>query len=63
MMSGDAMTAQMAICVRSSSSVMHELPMSSMSASCQCPGPAKGASDGPYCPQWSMIECRLPQSH
>ena len=31
--------------------------------SCQWPGPAKGWSDEPYCPQWSMMLPRLSQLH
>mmetsp|Transcript_25156 Transcript_25156/g.70628 ORF Transcript_25156/g.70628 Transcript_25156/m.70628 type:complete len:227 (+) Transcript_25156:441-1121(+) len=58
---GEALMDHSASCVFSSSREMQFAPASSMSMSCQCPGPAKGANTAPKSPQWSMMPDKEPQ--
>ena len=66
---GEAVSAQIAICVRSSSRETHGepsglvAPMRSMSGSFQCPGRATGSSASEYSPQCSMIDESEPHEH
>mmetsp|Transcript_407 Transcript_407/g.942 ORF Transcript_407/g.942 Transcript_407/m.942 type:complete len:234 (+) Transcript_407:32-733(+) len=63
MISGAATTHHTAICVRASSSEMHELPISSMSGSFQCPGAPTLVRTSPYVAQWAMMLDREAQLH